>query len=214
MPFVEDADEFAARQGCESIQLDDGRSELFANGARYVVDLFGNLTARYEAPTERWESLRAKRLFLQIKLDRARNDFEYFSDQVGEQLQWAQRSPEMCPPPTEKNLATVAALRRAVRDLELEVAKIDQELLESPRAVAQRALERQRSEVQAGVAQMQQRFSQIMSGYNSPQPQPSEAELALKAQAQNTAAVAAMVDVVDQLNTPPVMGPAGGRKKK
>ena len=71
MPFVEDYQEFAKRQACNSIKLENG-TVLFENGAQWIKQSFdGNerYTTRMEPPTEKFALLRAKRLYIQANQD-------------------------------------------------------------------------------------------------------------------------------------------------
>lgn len=144
MPYVEDFNEFKARQNCEFIQLDDG-SYVFENGATCMVhigDGFHRLVGSAEPPTERFALLRARRLFVHARLGMEAKAYESALSEYKQASANAARFPNVPPVPA----AAMQSLRVGwdrVEALRQRLEKIDQQLDESPEAVLKRQRQQQ-----------------------------------------------------------------------
>jgi len=141
MPYVEDFSEFKARQNCEAIQLQNG-SWLFANGAQWLIHLFDG-AERYathsEPPTEKFALLRAKRQFIQTKLNRENNEYERAISEYQQAARNAAMYPETCPPVPALAFQCLRDGWERLHALRNELNALDAELAQAPEALQQRA---------------------------------------------------------------------------
>jgi hypothetical protein len=141
MPFVENETEFGARQACEFIDVVPADSpewergtRLFANGARCVTDGFGWISKRFEPPTDRFELIRAKRIFVKAKLDREVGKWKNFRKQCDEMIHQIRQYGPYTPPPPADAAERLARGAERIKALKAQVAEFDEELKQSPDA--------------------------------------------------------------------------------
>lgn len=86
MPYIENFEEFARRQGCEYLRVDPARL-LFANGAVWEEHGRGIIRG-LEPPTEPAELNHLRRRFVAQQLQRAQRDLSALRNQISMQAQF------------------------------------------------------------------------------------------------------------------------------
>jgi hypothetical protein len=155
MPFIESMREYIERQGCEHIRVTERDLEamkpeevraiglqegsvLFANGARCVVDGFDRLSTALNPPGEHFALLRAKRIFLVVKLNREISKWNHFRGECAELILNIRKYGPHTPPPPADAAERLARGKQRIEALRAQVAQLDVELEKSPEAELRR----------------------------------------------------------------------------
>lgn len=130
---VESFFEFSQRHGGDPVPIGtsmrEGRVLLFADGA----SANDTGTSWMEPPEDPWEKLRLRKQYTEAKLQRAEEEFLRVRSQFSEQASLASRYPNLPPPPHDAP-AILKGLRRIVKGYRAELALIERQLENSPKA--------------------------------------------------------------------------------
>ena len=149
---------FAKKHG-DFVQDNESGYAYFADGARCTGQDGSRLQTFTDPPTDGYELLRAKRLYLQIALNQEVNSFESFQQACLSQANlvaknnWGSAS-SCCPPPPADAKAQLLAGKKRIAELRDRLAHKDKLLADTPQAQALR--EQQEAHQQQQEANRQQ----------------------------------------------------------
>lgn len=139
MPYLENLEEFAARQGCPYVTRPGGRL-LFANGAQAFGDAL-----LVDPPPGVFECLRLELEFWSVRLKAEEDAFRQYRNDCLETARLAAKFSNVCPPPTD-SVEQLRKGQRAILELRGRVQAIREQLEQSPEAEAERAALARRAE--------------------------------------------------------------------
>lgn len=111
MPFVEDNQEFHARQGGKSVEIDG--MIYYSNGARREVGQFG---VRIEPPTDPLERAQLILTYWEERVKRAEGEFNETRDSLISHTKHSERM--SYPPPAPEEVDNLRRMLRAVKKLQ------------------------------------------------------------------------------------------------
>jgi hypothetical protein len=126
--------------GSETVPDPENRCELLPDGAR--IDQWG----MHDPPADPGALLRAKRRFVELKLQVEENAFNTFHRECGEQLSIRQRYGNTVPPPPADWREQLQRGKGRIRKLRVELGKLDREIAALPDEQARRAFHEQRQQ--------------------------------------------------------------------